>query len=65
MTDTFTCTSNAPYDRHKYELHLKNKQKINFDYWQDLQTYWFQYYQVPDYLDFVVVLDKKKKKGFG
>lgn len=65
MTDTFTCTSNTPYDRHTYQLHLKNNKTINFNDWEDVQAYWFQYSQVPDYLDHIIVLDKKGKGGFG
>jgi hypothetical protein len=71
MTDTFTCTSSAPYDRHIYHLHLKNGEVINFDCYENLQGYWFTHNQIPDYLDFVEVLDKvkskknKNRKGFG
>lgn len=70
MTDTFTCTSDAPYDRHTYRIYLKNGKSIDFDYWEQVQEYWFMNSQIPDYLGVIEVVDKlkykenKKKKGF-
>lgn len=67
----FTCTSAEPYDRHHYELVLKNGKKVFFEDWEDCQVFWFQNAQVPDFLDYVTVLDKPKSKekrnkvGFG
>jgi hypothetical protein len=67
--ETFSQTSNEPYDRHTYRLRLKNGKILNFDYWDAVQAYWFNYSQVPDYLDLIEVLDKPKEKvkskGFG
>lgn len=37
MTQTFKCTSDAPYDRHNYEVVLKNGKKVFFDNWEDTQ----------------------------
>lgn len=60
-----------PYDRHNYELVLKNGKTVFFDDWTDAQGYWFAHNQIPDYLDFINVLDKSKRKekvktkGFG
>lgn len=67
MTKTFSCTSTAPYDRHTYEVILKDGKKVIFDDWDDVQLYWWQNYQIPDFLDFVIAKDKKniKTKGFG
>lgn len=67
MIDTFTCTSVAPYDRHTYEVVLKNGKKKSFEYWDDVQGYWFSRCQIDDYLDCIVVKDKQKSKskGFG
>lgn len=68
---SFTCTSDAPYDRHNYEVVLKNGKKVFFDDWEDCQVFWFQNSQVPDFLDVINVLDKLKSKekrnrgGFG
>ena len=67
MTSTFTCTSADPYVRHDYEIVLKDGKKIFFDNWEDTQVYWFTHQQIPDFLDIVIVKDKKKIKtqGFG
>ncbi len=69
--EVFLQTSEAPYDRHNYELVLKNGKTVFFDDWTDVQGYWFVHNQIPDYLDFINVLDKSKRKekvknkGFG
>lgn len=66
MTQIFTCTSDAPYDRHNYEVVLTNGQKRFFEHWKDAQGYWIENNQIPDFLDFVIVKDKKSisKRGF-
>jgi hypothetical protein len=64
MTETFKCTSDAPYDRHNYEVVLKNGKKVFFHDWEDAQGYWFMNSQIPDFLDLILVKDKKKSKGF-
>lgn len=69
--NSFSCTSSAPYERHNYEVVLKNGKKVFFDHWEDCQVFWFQNSQVPDFLDVINVLDKSKSKekqnrgGFG
>ena len=60
--EVFSQTSDAPYDRHNYELVLKNGKTVFFDDWEDAQGYWFVHNQIPDYLDYVNVLDKPKRK---
>lgn len=65
MTETFTCTSSAPYDRHSYEIVLKNGKKVFFDNWEEAQVYWWQNYQIPDFLNVINVKDKKKNKSVG
>ena len=67
VLNSFSCTSDAPYDRHNYEIVLKNEKNVIFDNWEDTQVYWWQHCQIPDFLDFVIVKDKQKinKKGFG
>jgi hypothetical protein len=67
MSQTFSCTSDAPYDRHIYEIILKNDKKVFFDDWEEAQVYWWQHSQIPDFLDVIIVKDKKKvkTKGFG
>jgi len=66
MTQTFNCTSDIPYDRHDYEIVLKNGKKVIFDNWEDTQMYWWHNSQIPNFLDLIVVRDKKstKSKGF-
>ncbi len=65
VLNNFTCTSDILYDRHNYEIVLKNHKKIFFDNWEDLQAYWWQNCQIPDFLDVIIVKDKSKKNGFG
>lgn len=65
MTQLFTCTSDAPYDRHDYEVVLKSKKKVFFDNWEDTQVFWFQNSQIPDFLDVIIVKDKQKVKSKG
>ena len=65
--EVFRQTSDAPYDRHNYEIVLKTGKTVFFDDWEDAQGYWFVHNQIPDFLDVVIVKDKKSKKssGFG
>ena len=62
MTQIFSCTSSDPYDRHTYEIVLKNGKNKIFEHWEDAQGYWFQNTHIPDFLDLVIVKDKKKSK---
>ena len=62
MTQIFSCTSADPYDRHTYEVVLKNGKNKIFEHWEDAQGYWFQNTHIPDFLDLVIVKDKKKSK---
>jgi hypothetical protein len=61
--EVFRQTSDVPYDRHTYEIVLKTGKTVFFDDWEDAQGYWFVHQQIPDYLDYVNVLDKSKKKS--
>ena len=65
MTQRFTCTSDAPYDRHTYEIVLKNHKNVFFDNWEDVQVYWFTHNEIPDFLDVIIVKDKQKVKTKG
>jgi hypothetical protein len=65
MTTIFKQTSEEPYDRHDYEVFLKNNKKIFFDNWEDTLNYWWTNCQIPDFLDYIVVKDKKKVKTKG
>jgi len=60
---SFTCTSTALYDRHKYRLVFKNKKSIVFDDYEVLRSSWFQY-SSSGTLDHVEILDAKESKGF-
>jgi hypothetical protein len=60
--EVFRQTSDVPYDRHNYEIVLKTGKTVFFDDWDDAQGYWFVHQQIPDYLDYVNVLDKLKHK---
>jgi hypothetical protein len=62
MTQLFTCTSDSPYDRHTYEVVLKSGKNVIFENWEDTQRYWFEHSQIPDFLDLIIVKDKKKSK---
>ena len=65
--EVFQQTCDKPYDRHTYEIALKNGKTISFKYWDEVQLYWYQNCQIPDFLDVIIVKDKKSKKtsGFG
>lgn len=62
-SEFFKQTSDAPYSRHNYEILLKTGKTVFFENWEDVQGYWFVHNQIPDYLDYVNVLDKSKKKS--
>lgn len=65
MNGIFSCTSVDPYDRHNYEIVLKNGEKRFFKHWEDAQAYWFMNRDIPDFLDVIVVRDKKKARSKG
>lgn len=65
MTSIFKQTSDQLYDRHDYEVLLKSGKKVFFDNWEDTLKYWWQNYQVPDFLDIIIVKDKQKVKSKG
>jgi hypothetical protein len=50
---------------------LKSGKNVIFENWEDTQRYWFEHSQIPDFLDLIIVKDKKKSKekvksgGFG
>ena len=65
--ETFTQTSNEPYDRHHYKLHFKDNKTLVFDDYEQLRAMWFQW-AATNRLSHVDVLDikqqRKKGKGF-
>ena len=59
----FTRTSDAPYDRHTYNIIFSNGQSEHYPSWEQVQSRWCQ---VPkQFLSHVEVLDIRKKKGKG
>jgi hypothetical protein len=65
MTENFTQTCHKPYDRHSYTVNLKNGKSINFDDFESAREYWWSFREIPNYLDFIVVNDRKniRQKG--
>jgi hypothetical protein len=61
----FTQTSNQAYDRHTYDVLLTSGKKISFNFWEEVQEFWFLNYQRPDYLNTIIVKDKKKQRSSG
>lgn len=67
----FSQTSNEPYERHDYSLVLKSGEKMRFSDYESIREYWMNCNQIPEYLDYIIVEDKKNKKnkkktgGFG
>ena len=58
--ETFTQTSNEPYDKHKYQLFFADGKSVILDTFEDLQRVWFS---TPGCnLSHVEVLDKKAEK---
>jgi hypothetical protein len=45
---------------------LINGKKIVFDNWEDTFNYWWNNQQIPEFLNYITVKDKKKinRKGF-
>lgn len=60
----FQQTSDKSYDRHSYEIVLKNRKKVKFEYYDEAREYWFHHSSMLNYLDYIEVKDKKNKKGF-
>lgn len=57
---TFTRTSDLPYDRHKYRLFLSNGRNELFDDYESLLRRWME---LPSqFLSHVEVIDRKKRK---
>ena len=59
----FQVSSDKPYDRHIYRLHLIDGRYVDFEDYEDLHATWFQTAKM--FLNSVEVLDvKQKPKGF-
>ena len=63
MTETFTQTSNMPYNRHRYKLVYMNQKSVIYEDYEDVQLVWFQ--TPSQLLSHIEVLDRPtKSKGF-
>ena len=62
----FSRTSNEPYDRHYYKIVSKDKEVI-VESWQEVQEWWWNHYQIPQFDAVIEILDipEEKSKGFG
>ena len=59
----FQVSSDKPYDRHIYRLHLTDGRYVDFEDYENLHATWFQTAKM--FLNSVEVLDvKQKPKGF-
>ena len=47
----FTCTSTEPYDRHDYQIVLKNGKKLKFTDWGTTMQYWAQWRKDVNVID--------------
>lgn len=65
MTKTFTRTSDAPYDKHRYAIIDNDGSEVIIENYEDVYQIWMR----SDGLSHVEVLDrmevKKSVKGFG
>ena len=66
LPEFFEQTSDEPYDRHTYRMHLTNGETLDVDDWLTVSGAWFQL--PPMFKDRIEVLDKHplrtKPKGF-
>ena len=60
LPESFSQTSNGPYDRHDYKLVYSNGQSKVFGDYMELQATWFQ--TPTQFLGHVEVFDKKEEK---
>jgi hypothetical protein len=53
----FSQTSDEPYDRHKYKVHLATK-VVTCDDYEEAKALWFQ----NPFAQYIQVVDRKKKR---
>jgi hypothetical protein len=58
----FTQTSDAPYDRHTYNIVFSNGQSEHYPSWEQVQSRWFE--APTQFLSHIEVMDVKQSKGF-
>jgi len=61
MTQFFTVTSDAPYDKHHYILHHTNGKKKKYEEYDLVRKAWMDYDK--RYVDYIEVIDIPKKKS--
>ena len=63
LPEFFQQTSDLPYDRHHYRLHLADGRTFDADNWEAVQSAWFE---LPGlFTSHIEVLDKPKLKPKG
>lgn len=68
MTQSFTQTSDAPYDKYDYVIVAKNGQRLQFDDYLQMQKVWIMSNDegTLSHVEIVDRIEKKKPvKGFG
>lgn len=58
MSEYFKQTSDAPYDRHKYKLHMENGRVEVYEWYDELLARWMS----TPYCSHVEVMDRKKRR---
>lgn len=61
--ETFIQTSNEPYTRHFYKVHFYSQKSIKFECYEEAQRYWFENCQVPKFIKYITVEDRKGFKN--
>ena len=61
MEPVFIQTSAGTYDRHTYQVILKEGKAVPFEYYEDAMNYWFQKVQLGNLVT-IEVLDRPKKR---
>ena len=66
--ETFTQTSDLPYDRHTYKIVFDDGRSLSFESWEEAQAYWFMRKNLGNLIAIEVVDPPAKKTtggGFG
>ncbi len=58
--ETFTCTSDAPYDRHYYKVWCKDDSVKILQSWEEVQTAWWNF---KHFISHIEVIDAKTTGG--
>lgn len=67
MEKFFTQTSHDTYDRHRYQVIMKDGTSILFEHYDEAQNYWYSRVQLGNLLAIDVIdkpKNKKKPSGF-